>query len=467
MTSDPTNMEAVKIALEAILREASFDVESTEITHDGRNKPIDSQRVSAPQLREVYFAEEESLVERRVSKNVPEELMSELADCLRVVLERVIDPETDRIGHAFQLNKYSGGGVSTRADGLKQVEYTSQLQEFADALVQAAAVIGIQEAMRLLEAWERGEPIQSRICTVLNNLFIDSAIHPREGVEVVPLPLTTDKLPRLPFGSSASPADYLGHPMLSLRLEGSPAFFRPKTGQHKNTVHFRSAGDINLDIVCSALSLQANRHVEQSVNWHVFPEAAAFCLTTPSPWSPGMQRLEQICWKQMAFHDRNSGITLIPSDDTIPQCLDQDELARLLEALRKTDRKIRIAVERWSRSKHPVARLEDRYIDLRIALELLYLKDFANEHSGELRFRLSLIGAWHLGKDLDERRSIRKTLRDAYDTASKAVHLGEPPRTESMNLSEAQDLCRRGLLKLLLKGPPDDWGDLTVGAEFS
>ena len=133
MTSDPTNMEAVKIALEAILREASFDVESTEITHDGRNKPIDSQRVSAPQLREVYFAEEESLVERRVSKNVPEELMSELADCLRVVLERVIDPETDRIGHAFQLNKYSGGGVSTRADGLKQVEYTSQLQEFADA----------------------------------------------------------------------------------------------------------------------------------------------------------------------------------------------------------------------------------------------------------------------------------------------------------------------------------------------
>ena len=38
MTSDPTNMEAVKIALEAILREASFDVESTEITHDGRKQ---------------------------------------------------------------------------------------------------------------------------------------------------------------------------------------------------------------------------------------------------------------------------------------------------------------------------------------------------------------------------------------------------------------------------------------------
>ena len=33
-------MEAVESALEAILPEASFDVESTEITHDGRSRPI-------------------------------------------------------------------------------------------------------------------------------------------------------------------------------------------------------------------------------------------------------------------------------------------------------------------------------------------------------------------------------------------------------------------------------------------
>ena len=51
------------------------------------------------------------------------------------------------------------------------------------------------------------------------------------------------------------------------------------------------------------------------------------------------------------------------------------------------------------------------YIDLRIALESLYLRDFANEHSQEMRFRLTLFGAWHLAEnagDLDERRSIRK-----------------------------------------------------------
>ena len=108
--------------------------------------------------------------------------------------------------------------------------------------------------------------------------------------------------------------------------------------------------------------------------------------------------------------------------------------------------------------------LEDRYIDLRVALEALYLKDFMNEQSQEMRFRLALFGAWHLGADWEERRSIRKTLRDAYDMASKAVHEGELPRKATGTLPAPQDLCRRGILKLLREGAPKDWGDLVLGA---
>lgn len=136
----------------------------------------------------------------------------------------------------------------------------------------------------------------------------------------------------------------------------------------------------------------------------------------------------------------------------------------MLKALRGADRKLRIAVDRWRRSKratHPV----DAYIELRIALEALYLKDFADENSGELRFRLSLMGAWHLSADPEERRSIRKTLRDAYDTASGAVHTGQIKDEHRVRLSDAQDLCRRGILKLLREGPPQDWGNLVLGAE--
>ncbi len=136
----------------------------------------------------------------------------------------------------------------------------------------------------------------------------------------------------------------------------------------------------------------------------------------------------------------------------------------MLRALAGADSKLRIAVDRWRRSKRATI-LVDAFIDLRIALEALYLKDFAGETSGEMRFRLSLMGAWHLSADLDERRSIRKTLRDAYDTASGAVHTGEIKDEHRVKLSDAQDLCRRGILKLFREGPPQDWGDLVLGAE--
>ena len=77
---------------------------------------------------------------------------------------------------------------------------------------------------------------------------------------------------------------------------------------------------------------------------------------------------------------------------------------------------LEVPIQRWIKSKTDQL-LPDRFIDLRIALESLYLKDFFNEHSQEMRFRLSLFGAWHLGSEIGDRRLIRKRLRDAYDVA--------------------------------------------------
>ena len=61
----------------------------------------------------------------------------------------------------------------------------------------------------------------------------------------------------------------------------------------------------------------------------------------------------------------------------------------------------------------PSLAIVDRLIELRIALEALYLKDFANEKSQEMRFRLALIGDWHLGETYAKRLQIREVLRDA------------------------------------------------------
>ena len=149
--------------------------------------------------------------------------------------------------------------------------------------------------------------------------------------------------------------------------------------------------------------------------------------------------------------------------------LSETQLARTLAALKtlKDSHKTRIAVSRWVKSKDSGEHLVDRFIDLRIALECLYVQDFLDaKQTQEIRFKLSLFGAWHLGTDFEERKCIRKKLRLVYDAASKAVHSGDLEYFENQKLlSTAQDLCRRGILKLLREGSPLDWGDLILGIE--
>ena len=74
---------------------------------------------------------------------------------------------------------------------------------------------------------------------------------------------------------------------------------------------------------------------------------------------------------------------------------------------------------RSHRSKRSEARLEDGYIDLRIALEALYLKDFDDERSQEMRFRLPLFGAWHLAENLEKRIASDRRLRHSVRSVSR------------------------------------------------
>ena len=82
-----------------------------------------------------------------------------------------------------------------------------------------------------------------------------------------------------------------------------------------------------------------------------------------------------------------------------------------------------------------------------------------------MTFRLALFGAWHLGSDMEDRRRIRRTLRDAYGVGSRAVH-GQNLKFNEKNrrlLSDGQRLCRLGMLKVLEDGEPDDWEELILG----
>ena len=193
-------------------------------------------------------------------------------------------------------------------------------------------------------------------------------------------------------------------------------------------------------------------------------------VTGGKSWSFGSQRYERWPFTTRGGltdqFDAAEGI-LHQDGNPVPMPL-KEQFRDTLMAIKPlgSDHPTRSAISRWMKSKDRRQSLGDCFIDLRIALETLSLRDFLNEHSQEMRFRLSLFGAWHLGSNLGDRRRIRKRLREAYDVASGSVHSGVLADT-SVNralLSDAQDLCRRGILKILREGHPHDWGDLILGA---
>ena len=94
------------------------------------------------------------------------------------------------------------------------------------------------------------------------------------------------------------------------------------------------------------------------------------------------------------------------------------ELHRLLDGFTSLD----LGIARWRRSKRATT-VEDRLVELRIALESVLLPD-DNGVVGEKRHRLAIRGAWLLGQTLEQRKSYFRSLRDAYDYASSVLHAG-------------------------------------------
>ena len=127
---------------------------------------------------------------------------------------------------------------------------------------------------------------------------------------------------------------------------------------------------------------------------------------------------------------------------------------------------LRIPLDRLDRA-NGFRDLADTAIDLGIAFEALLLHDLNNSERGELSFRLSLRGAWLLGRDEIERRDVKRVLRDIYDLRSRAVHSGMVERTGKNwhTISRGRDLCRQLILRTIDAKANVDWNRLVLGGQ--
>ena len=471
-------MESVAHILDYILEQSRFDLGHIETARGYPSRSWASRPgevISLHGLRQLLWRKDSDDADpdgaREARLICPEEFISLLVARLRVLLEDYVDAENDTVGHAFPKVSLDNASESTvlQADGLSAYSCITALDVLARALVKGAALVGSQRVASLLADWVEGQPVRYRTCAVLNGISIKAPLEPAAGIMVSPLPWSSNELPKgLPFPTSSALEDYLGKTVIYVESEAGPPLFRPEPDEVPHPVQATNRSIASVDSVCEALALNSDDFVDIAFQWNDYGELQEiFPVRNNSTWARSVSSLRSHLrpgWKK-SVNLLTGVVTLSPGDHALSDP-DESVLGNSIEALMEPRYKgTRTSVTRLIKSKDSRQGLVDRFVDLRMALEELFLKDFANEHSQEMRFRLSLFGAWFLGQGFEDRRRIRRVLRDAYDAASGAVHTGNIAFTDDnlALLSAARSLCREGILKLLREGPPPDWGDLVLG----
>ena len=395
-----------------------------------------------------------------------------VTDFLSVLLAEFIDESTGRIGHSFEVLTHVDGMNILDGDRM-WFQGVSSVNEFTKGLIRAAALLGPERAAVLVEGWARGEPVHYKTVALLGGEVLPSEpLNLDNGISIYSLPFDSDELPSSVLESSSSPARILlGQSLLELETQTHPALFRP-IGDDVSGVEIKTSialEEISIDTFCLAISLVCKRRIGVDRYWREYGEISSFkaglpslmVLSGPVPVTTSFGSIVQ---------STDTGImTLTISEgagagrDLTPGSLKEAlSLLPALSSLNNADPRFKVAVTRWARSVVADAEAVDRAIDLRIALEALYL----DSDVGELGFRLATTCARHLGGTLEERRDTWNAIRAFYGLASRIVHGSEESQSwgaEAPRIEQAAELCRNGILKILENGERPVWRDLLLG----
>ena len=124
---------------------------------------------------------------------------------------------------------------------------------------------------------------------------------------------------------------------------------------------------------------------------------------------------------------------------------------------------IELATRRIVASLGPAAGmfgLEDRILDIAIALEIMY----GPFDRGEITHKLRMRAAWLLGKSSDDRWTIAEQMKTFYKARSAIVHGSAKIEREKLQqaFTLGLDLARRTLTTLLMQGPVPNWDKLVA-----
>ena len=465
--------------LAEISKQTTFDAGAPSTTNDLTTITFDGKAESSltpAQLRD-YFRQSSWHSDRRqiaesARPRLPEHLADELAKFLRNILGDYIDAPSDRIGHSFPIFGSSATDVTARPDGFVEFRYRSTVSDFAVALIRCTALLGHHQTAILFFTLFDSNQFSYSISSLLVGITTKQRLDTTVGLRAIPLPISSEELPNsLPKERAIPTLDYLGRCMLSIDALVRPAFFRLSDARGvRNELKISSAlGDASFYSIYQALSLICNRYVYFKTSWEDYEEVSALVGRSHSgnirigSRDPdyriglGFRRSFSTGAITLTNVDAHLSVPSISLDDLQKACKMHGDL----DSRQRNDRRFRTAVSRWVRAARPDLELADKFIDLRIALEALYL----DRNPGEQTFRLATRGAWHLGHEWSERKEIQTALRRFYGVASRVVHGEEPNVAKGDNklLDQAREMCRRGIMKTIEQKEQPNWDDMVLG----
>lgn len=342
------------------------------------------------------------------------------------------------------------------------------LDDLLKQLLKIAIVFGVENAISDFDKCTENTSGSFEYRAILGGIKVEQEIRVFEGMQLIPLPISTSELPRyLPLEHQIPGRliDFLGKTLFLIKASVSPIFSKPSPGVFREGFQVEVTGgkfpnfenDDFYEKFCQALSLACNSAVWIALQWRFLAKHELFNLDPLTTSGVG--------WRTDVNLFRNF---------TVVGKVQIDEAKRLYRVLVKLDpnvrEKLQIPIDRWIKSKaewNPV----DKIIDLGIAFEALYLSDISE--TTELSFRLRLRASWFLGKDKVHREKLMKDFSKIYEWRSKAVHAGKlPNKTKKIPFTPeevtefiegAQDLCRESIIKIIEDGEFPDWNSLILG----
>ena len=459
-------LAALRTSLQRVVTEARFDLGRVISEYPGGGSTSYARRegevIGPERLRELYEGagptDHEVQRARSARLCLPDHLKSDLAGSFHHALAPHHDPDSDCVGHAFPMGGDRAGASTAWPSGVYTHSEVSSIESFSATMTKWAAVLGVDPVTDLLAAWTGGEPLAYRTCAIVG-LTLQKRIGPTEGVRITPLPLSTAELPSgLPKKNDIRRSAYLGQAVLSVDTIATPSLYRP-VFKHQQVVRGKLPQGLDFDLICQAVSLECDASIDTGIGWNDYGNLNMLA-NDRTTWG-SLQRLGQP-WRSSKTTP-SKGLTTIQLREGAAHTPSEDAINDLLIALKRADARTRVAVSRWKKSKQRHASLADGFIDLRIALESLFLPQTPDQ---QLKFRLATNGAWLVGDDGEDRLKSWHILRDAYDAASRAVHRGRVKQSDETKelLANAQMVCRRGILRVLRDGQVSDWNRLILDA---